>query len=72
MSKEFIQTMEESVIPSVHRMIKKEKKHIEFLKKNINNVDVSEFLETSKKMLKHYKQRLKEYQDYVEKLKRES
>ena len=72
MSKKLLESMKESIIPAVHRMIEKEEEHIKFLKENIHLENAKEYLTNSEDLLKHYKQRLQEYQDYVEKLKRES
>ncbi len=62
----------DSLIPTVQRMIEKESAHLEKMQKAVEEhphiLQAHQFVERSKKDLAHYKTRLKEYQEYTEKL----
>ena len=77
MKEEFRKQMLETFIPSVERMIEKEKEHLEFLRKsrrkmmdrkfmvNLSNVD--QFISNSEANLAHYQLRLKQYKEFAAK-----
>jgi len=58
----FKQEMKQDFIPRIWQMAEKEKKHLEWLIEK--NAD-AEMIETSRKYLSHFRQRHKEYNDYV-------
>lgn len=76
MNKELIKKFEKILIPSIEKMIEKEKLHIQSLefyqKKFIKLKDNKEFIKVAKLNLNHLKYRLKQYREFLEKLKNEN
>jgi len=58
----FKEQMEQDIIPRVWQMAEKEKEHLNWL---IDNNAPQEMIETSRNYLSHFRQRHKEYNDYV-------
>lgn len=58
----FKEQIKQDIIPIVWQMAEKEKEHLNWL---IDNNAPKEMIETSRKYLSHYRQRHKEYNDYV-------
>ena len=58
----FKEQMEQDIIPRVWQMAEKEKEHLNWL---IDNKAPKEMIEKSRKYLSHFRQRHKEYIDYV-------
>ena len=59
----FKEQMKQDIIPFVERMIEKEKEHLNWL---IDNNAVKDIIETSQRYLSHFRQRHKEYIEYVD------
>lgn len=65
----FKEQLQMNVIPSIDRMIGKEREHLRWLETQMGkSVVVIEFVNTSKKVLSHLEQRLIEYIDYAKRL----
>lgn len=58
----FKEKMVQDFIPEVLKMAKKEEEHLKWLKDNDADADI---IEESRKSLLYFKQRYKEYNDYV-------
>jgi len=58
----FKEQMKQDIIPRVWQMAEKEKEHLSWL---IDNNAPKEMIEKSRNYLSHYRQRHKEYNDYV-------
>ena len=58
----FKEQMKQDIIPRVWQMAEKEKEHLIWL---IDNNAPQEMIETSRNYLSHFRQRHKEYNDYV-------
>ena len=58
----FKEKMKQNIIPIVWQMAEKEKEHLNWL---IDNNAPQEMIETSRNYLSHFRQRHKEYNDYV-------
>lgn len=58
----FKEQMKQDIIPRVWQMAEKEKEHLCWL---IDNNAPKEMIETSRNYLSHFRQRHKEYNDYV-------
>jgi hypothetical protein len=58
----FKEQMKQDLIPRVWQMAEKEKEHLSWL---IDNNAPKEMVDTSRKYLSHFRQRHKEYNDYV-------
>lgn len=58
----FKEQMEQDIIPRVWQMAEKEKEHLNWL---IDNNAPKKMIETSRNYLSHFRQRHKEYIDYV-------
>ena len=54
--------MKKDIIPRVWQMVENEKEHLNWL---IDNNAPKEMIETSRNHLNHFRQRYKEYVDYV-------
>ena len=61
----FTQQLEMDFIPAIEQMAGKERLHLQWLKSQNAK---KEFIENSAFFLNHYRNRLKEYQDYASKL----
>ncbi len=61
----FKEQMKQNIIPRVQEMAEKEKEHLNWL---IDNNAPKNMIETSQHYLSHFKQRYKEYIEYVNKL----
>lgn len=61
----FKQQLEMDFIPAIEQMAEKERLHLQWLKSQNAK---KEFIENSAFFLNHYRNRLKEYQDYASKL----
>ena len=61
----FTQQLEMDFIPAIEQMAEKERLHLQWLKSQNAK---KEFIENSAFFLNHYRNRLKEYQDYASKL----
>lgn len=70
MSNNLKQGFTESYIPAVKRMIAKEEKHLKRMKKVAEDhphiYQSHQFVASSERDLKHYRQRLQEYKEYAE------
>ena len=62
----FRQTIIDTVIPSIERMIKKEEEHLAWLESKKGKYSVDQFISASNQFLGHLYLRLYEYQKYVE------
>lgn len=63
---EFKEQIKKVLIPSLKRMVEKEKEHYDFLQKNINLSFVKDYLDYSKNEIIILEQRMKEYENYCE------
>ena len=65
--KDFVQTMLETLLPSVKSMLEKEKEHIEWLKKSETKFPLSfkEQIEEAQYQIDHLTNRQKEYEEFV-------
>lgn len=61
-SPSFKEQLKQDIIPAIWEMAETEKEHLNWL---IDNNAPKEMVETSRKYLSHYRQRHKEYIDYV-------
>lgn len=68
---QFIKDMESKFIPTIERMLLKEKEHYTYLKKCVSDGSkvAKHILKDSKNMIQHLEYRLQEYKEYVVKLK---
>ena len=68
----FKKDMNEVFIPAIRGMVKKEKEHLENLKKSRkwlhDKTSVDQFIKRSEQDLLHYETRLQQYIDYVAKM----
>lgn len=62
---DFKTEMKESIIPHVEEMIRKEEKHLSFLKNHALYAEAS-FISKSEQVLKHLYFRLQQYKEYVD------
>lgn len=64
----FLSQLKNILIPSIEKMIVKEKEHIEKMEskrgKRSSDLLIDTFVSDSKERLTHYEQRLKEYNEY--------
>jgi hypothetical protein len=74
MADDFKKQMRDEFIPAIEELIKKEEKHMAFLKNSLeklahsgHSVDIDEMIEKTEASIGHFKHRLKEYQEYIEK-----
>jgi hypothetical protein len=74
MAEDFKTQMRNEFIPAIGELIKKEETHLAFLQKSLeklthsgHSVDIDEMIEKTEASIGHFKHRLKEYQEYIEK-----